>query len=111
MNIMTQAQTFITEPARQTPLLMETDVLSLAVAPPARSRRSLPPQGKRVVMIERFGSLGGNLTLGLNTKPSGHSSAACRSRSESRTRRGRRRRRLHGGGQDRRREDCIALRP
>ncbi|WP_187144399.1 FAD-dependent oxidoreductase [Microvirga massiliensis] len=28
-------------------------------------------RGKRVVMIERFGSLGGNLTLGLNTKPSG----------------------------------------
>jgi hypothetical protein len=28
-------------------------------------------RGRRVVMIERFGSLGGNLTLGLNTKPSG----------------------------------------
>jgi hypothetical protein len=27
--------------------------------------------GKKVVLIERFGSLGGNLTLGLNTKPSG----------------------------------------
>jgi hypothetical protein len=62
----------ITEPARQIPVLLETDVVvvgggttgPLAAISAARA-------GKRVVMIERFGSLGGNLTLGLNTKPSG----------------------------------------
>src|SRR3954471_2586284 len=51
---------------------MEVDVVIVGggttgpVAAIAAARR-----GKRVVMIERFGSLGGNLTLGLNTKPSG----------------------------------------
>lgn len=66
------APAFITEPARQIPLLLETDVIVVGggttgpFAAIAAAR-----QGKRVVMIERFGSLGGNLTLGLNTKPSG----------------------------------------
>ena len=36
------------------------------IAAVAAARRN-----KKVVLIERFGSLGGNLTLGLNTKPSG----------------------------------------
>lgn len=65
-------QAFITEPARQIPLLLETDVIvvgggttgPLAAISAARA-------GKRVALIERFGSLGGNMTLGLNTKPSG----------------------------------------
>lgn len=62
----------ITEPAREIPVLMEADVVVVGggttgpVAAIAAARR-----GKRVVMIERFGSLGGILTLGLNTKPSG----------------------------------------
>ncbi len=62
----------ITEPAREIPLLMETDIVVVGggttgpLAAISAARR-----GKRVVMIERFGSLGGNLTLGLNTKPSG----------------------------------------
>ncbi len=66
------SSTYITEPARQVPLLMETDVIVVGggttgpLAAIAAAR-----QGSRVVMIERFGSLGGNLTLGLNTKPSG----------------------------------------
>ena len=61
-----------TEPARDIPVLMETDIVVVGggttgpFAAIAAAR-----QGKRVVMIERFGSLGGNLTLGLNTKPSG----------------------------------------
>ncbi len=62
----------IAEPAREIPVLMETDVVVVGggttgpFAAIAAAR-----QGKRVVLIERFGSLGGTLTLGLNTKPSG----------------------------------------
>ncbi|WP_062227193.1 FAD-dependent oxidoreductase [Aureimonas frigidaquae] len=60
------------ESARDIPCLMETDIVVVGggttgpFAAIAAAR-----QGKRVVLIERFGSLGGNLTLGLNTKPSG----------------------------------------
>lgn len=60
------------EPSRQIPVLMDVDVVVVGggttgpLAAVAAAR-----QGKRVVLIERFGSLGGNLTLGLNTKPSG----------------------------------------
>jgi len=64
--------TFITEPARRLPVLFETDVIVVGggtTGPIAAI--SAARQGKRVVLIERFGSLGGNLTLGLNTKPSG----------------------------------------
>src|SRR5579875_2120784 len=62
----------VTEPAREIPVLMEADVVVVGggttgpVAAIAAARR-----GRRVVLNERFGSLGGNLTLGLNTKPSG----------------------------------------
>lgn len=69
---MTQTTTYITEPARQTPLLLETDVIVVGGGTTGPfAAISAARQGKRVVMIERFGSLGGNLTLGLNTKPSG----------------------------------------
>jgi glycine/D-amino acid oxidase-like deaminating enzyme len=62
----------ITEPQRQTPVLMSTDIVVVGggtTGPLAAI--SAGRQGKKVVLIERFGSLGGNLTLGLNTKPSG----------------------------------------
>ena len=66
------ARTHIDEPARRIPVLMEADVVVVGggttgpLAAIAAARR-----GRKVVMIERFGSLGGVLTLGLNTKPSG----------------------------------------
>lgn len=62
----------IQEPAREIPVLMDVDIVVVGggttgpIAAAAAARR-----GKTVVLIERFGSLGGNLTLGLNTKPSG----------------------------------------
>lgn len=65
-------KTTLLEPAREIPVLMDADIVVVGggttgpFAAIAAGRR-----GKRVVMIERFGSLGGNLTLGLNTKPSG----------------------------------------
>jgi len=64
--------TRITEPAREIAVLMHSDVVVVGggttgpIAAIAAARR-----GKKVVLIERFGSLGGILTLGLNTKPSG----------------------------------------
>lgn len=65
-------RTKINEPAREIPVLMEADVVVVGggttgpIAAIAAARR-----GSKVVLIERFGSLGGILTLGLNTKPSG----------------------------------------
>lgn len=62
----------IQEPARDIPVLLEADIVVVGggttgpIAAVAAARRN-----KKVVLIERFGSLGGNLTLGLNTKPSG----------------------------------------
>lgn len=62
----------IQEPSRQVPVLTEADVVIVGggttgpIAAIAAARR-----GRKVVLIERFGSLGGILTLGLNTKPSG----------------------------------------
>lgn len=62
----------ITEAAREIPVLMETDVIVVGGGTTGPfAAISAARKGKRVVMIERFGSLGGNLTLGLNTKPSG----------------------------------------
>ena len=60
------------EAEREIPTLADVDVVVVGggttgpLAAVAAAR-----QGKKVVLIERFGSLGGNLTLGLNTKPSG----------------------------------------
>ena len=50
---------FITEPARRVPVLFETDVIVVGggtTGPIAAI--SAARQGKRVVLIERFGSLG-----------------------------------------------------
>lgn len=62
----------ITEPARETPVLMEADIVVVGGGTTGPfAAISAARLGKKVVLIERFGSLGGNLTLGLNTKPSG----------------------------------------
>ncbi|VWX61394.1 Fumarate reductase [Burkholderiales bacterium 8X] len=72
MNDMDMTPNYIIEPERRTPLLMETDVIVVGGGTTGPfAAISAARQGKRVVMIERFGSLGGNMTLGLNTKPSG----------------------------------------
>ena len=71
MNPNTPRTTF-TEPAREIPVLMSTDIVVVGGGTTGPfAAISAARQGKHVVMIERFGSLGGNLTLGLNTKPSG----------------------------------------
>ncbi|MDP6709231.1 MAG: FAD-dependent oxidoreductase [Alphaproteobacteria bacterium] len=62
----------VTLPEEEVPTLLETDIVVCGggttgpIAAIAAAR-----QGKRVALIERYGALGGNLTLGLNTKPSG----------------------------------------
>jgi hypothetical protein len=66
------SQPYITEPARQLPILLECDVLVVGggtsgiIAAIAAGR-----QGLKTVIVERLGSLGGLLTVGMNTKPSG----------------------------------------
>lgn len=66
------AVSYVVEPERRVPLLLAADVVVVGggtagpIAAIAAAR-----QGVSVVLIERFGSLGGNMTLGLNTKPSG----------------------------------------
>ncbi|MBW4092654.1 MAG: FAD-dependent oxidoreductase [Proteobacteria bacterium] len=62
----------MTEPSRDAPVLAEADIVVVGtgttgpIAAIAGARR-----GKRIVLIERFGSLGGSLALGLDIKPSG----------------------------------------
>jgi len=62
----------IFEPARQIPVILDTDV-AVAGAGPAGVVAAIAAarEKTKVVLVERFGSLGGNLTIGLNTKPSG----------------------------------------
>ncbi|MHC8944430.1 FAD dependent oxidoreductase [Advenella incenata] len=60
------------EPAKRIPTLMQVDVVVVGGGTTGPfAAISAARQGKTVALIERFGSLGGNLTLGLNTKPSG----------------------------------------
>lgn len=67
---MTQA--FIQEPARRIPVLASCDVLVIGggtagvIAAVAAAR-----QGAETILVERTGALGGLLTVGMNTKPSG----------------------------------------
>jgi succinate dehydrogenase/fumarate reductase flavoprotein subunit len=63
---------YVTEPQRQIPVLMETDVVIAGggVAGPFAAIAA-GRLGARTVLVERFGALGGNLTIGMNSKPSG----------------------------------------
>lgn len=66
------ASEFIVEPEKKIPVLLEADVVVVgggAAGPFAAI--SAGRLGMKTVLIERFGALGGNLTIGLNTKPSG----------------------------------------
>lgn len=66
------SRTSITFPPQEIPLLLEADIVVVGGGTTGPfAAISAARRGKKVVMIERFGSLGGNLTLGLNTKPSG----------------------------------------
>jgi hypothetical protein len=66
------SRTSITLPPQEIPLLLEADIVVVGGGTTGPfAAISAARRGKKVVMIERFGSLGGNLTLGLNTKPSG----------------------------------------
>ena len=63
---------FIVEPSRKIPVLLDTDVVVVgggAAGPFAAIAAGR--MGMKTVLIERFGALGGNLTIGLNAKPSG----------------------------------------
>jgi hypothetical protein len=60
------------EPARQTPIIAEADVVVVGGGTAGTlAAVSASRQGRSVLLIERSGALGGMLTLGLNTKPSG----------------------------------------
>ena len=62
----------ILEPAQEVPLLLNVDIVVVGggtTGPLAAINAAR--QGASVAIVERFGALGGNLTLGLNTKPSG----------------------------------------
>ncbi len=63
---------FVSEPARQIPVLMEADVVVAGggVAGPFAAIAA-GRTGAKTVLIERYGALGGNLTIGMNSKPSG----------------------------------------
>lgn len=62
----------ITLPSQEIERLTDTDIVVVGGGTTGPfAAISAARNGKRVVLIERFGSLGGNLTLGLNTKPSG----------------------------------------
>ena len=68
----TEVQDDYVEPATRIPTLMQVDVVVVGGGTTGPfAAISAARQGKKVALIERFGSLGGNLTLGLNTKPSG----------------------------------------
>ncbi|UHD46372.1 FAD-dependent oxidoreductase [Aureimonas altamirensis] len=65
------ADTYL-EPEREIARLLDVDIVVVGGGTTGPfAAISAARQGKRVVLIERFGSLGGNMTLGLNTKPSG----------------------------------------
>jgi len=63
----------IREPAREIPVLMDADIVVVGggTTGPIACRSCRAPEQESGYLVERFGSLGGNLTLGLNTKPSG----------------------------------------
>lgn len=65
-------RTSIVLPPEEISILLDADVVVVGGGTTGPfAAISAARRGKKVVLIERFGSLGGNLTLGLNTKPSG----------------------------------------
>jgi hypothetical protein len=67
-----QETKYVTEPSRKIPVIMDVDVaVAGAGAAGVMAALAAAKAGASVVLVERFGSLGGLLTIGLNTKPSG----------------------------------------
>jgi hypothetical protein len=68
----TSSGKFIVEPERNISVLLDVDVVVVGggVAGPFAAVAS-GRMGLKTVLVERFGALGGNLTIGLNSKPSG----------------------------------------
>ena len=71
-NNMKYSTRWYNEKSRRIPILLEADIIiagggSAGVVAAIAAGR----QGVNTVLIERFGALGGNLTIGMNSKPSG----------------------------------------
>ena len=63
---------FVNETERKIPVILDVDIVVVGAGTAgAFAAISAARQGLKVVMIERFCSIGGNLTVGINSRPSG----------------------------------------
>lgn len=63
---------FITEPEKKVPVLLDVDIVVVGAGSAGPfAAIAAGRMGLKTVLIERLGALGGNLTIGMNNKPSG----------------------------------------